>query len=212
MTTRTATSMDLAILIFCDYITSITRRRAVKRKANISQVNEPYITVQLSGFTPVAHDVSENVWAEDKPEPTPILDENGNNIAPANTDDEIIRGLNIIEFTVEALGGHAANSLARLQASFESSQFIFGLEAYGFGLSEKGQAVNTTALLLEGEMEERWEIKPSFYFHASEKFEAIWFNKELIRILIENYDYDETFEGNQNPFNCEGGICESYKP
>jgi hypothetical protein len=204
--------MDLATLIFCDYVTSITRRHSMKRKENLPQLNQPYITVQLSGFTPVAHDVSDNVWAEDKPTPDPILDEEGNDIAPANTDDEIIRGLNIIEFTVEALGGHAANALARLQASFESAQFIFGLEAYGFGLSEKGQATNTTALLLEGEMEERWEIKTSFYFCASEKFEAVWFNKELIRILIENYDYDKSFEGSENPLNCIGGICESYQP
>lgn len=205
--------MDLATLIFCDYIHSITGRETFVRKANLPQLTEPFVTVQMTGFTPVVHDVAEDVWAEDKPVPEQVLDEDGNDITPLNTNDEIIRGLSLVEFNVEAIGGQAANCLMRLLSSFDSQQFTFGMDAYGFGLSEKGSITNTTALLLEGRMESRWEVKCSFYFQASQTFENLFFDEMKITLLVKKYGAETLatyeFQGEENPL-PQGDICESY--
>jgi hypothetical protein len=205
--------MDLATLIFCDYIHSIVNRETQIKKANMPQLNEPYIAVQLTGFTPVVHDIAEDVWAESKPTPDQVLDEEGNDITPVNTDDEIVRGLSIVEFNVEAIGGQAANCLLRLLSSFESEQFTFGMDAYGFGLSEKGSIVNTSSLLLEARVEQRYEVKCSFYFNASQTFVNLFFDEMKITLLVKKYGAGTLatyeFQGEENP-QPQGDICESY--
>ena len=181
------TVYDFATVKFCDYITAITGKPVVLEKSNTPQLDEPYLSVILSDVNLLPHDIVDM---------TEVIDPETEVV----TTNEVPRGLGILNFTVIGYGGDPISDLAKVQKSFETSAFIFGLEVYGFGLSDKGVIINTTAPLIDARFESRAELKCSFYHSASETFTAEYFTTDKVTIVKETYN--ETFNGEEPP----GGI------
>lgn len=178
------TVYDFATVKFCDYIKEIVGKPVVIEKSNTPQLDEPYLSVLLSDVNLLPHDIVSMV--EETDEETEVT-----------TTIESPRGLGLLNFTVIGYGGDPMSDLARVQKSFETSAFIFGLEIYGFGLSDKGTIINTTAPLIDARFENRAELKCSFYHSASETFDAEYFTTDKITIVKETYS--ETFNGEEEP-------------
>ena len=154
---KTFTKYDLANKIFADYVESVTGRPTILRRTDTPQPTEPYCSIITMDFSAVPHDVV-------------TFDGTG------TTATETVRGLGVLTYVVEALGGDARSCLSHLQASFETGKFFFDLGIYGFGLSDKGTINNTSAPFIDAKFEERQELKCSFYHVQSEVFESDYFD------------------------------------
>lgn len=182
---ETYSPYELCTVIFTDYIVNVLSIPATLEKSNTPQLTEPYFTVFLSDLEKLVHDVV-------------IFDK--------DLDIETVRGLGLLRFTVIRYGGdNVISDLAKLQDSFETTKFVFEMEQYGFGLSDKGNIINTTAPLIDARFENRAELKCSFYHSASSAFAAGYFNKEVI--TIERGTYSESWNG-EDPLNPPQPVCQ----
>lgn len=152
------TKYDLANKYFADYVEAITGRSTILRRADTPQPNKPYCSIITMDYTAVAND---------------IVTFAGTSTGATET----VRGLGLLTYVVEALGGDARSTLANLQASFQTIKFFYGMGIYGFGLSDKGTINNTSAPFIDAKFEERQELKCSFYHVQSEVFDADYFNR-----------------------------------
>lgn len=175
---------DFATVLFCDYIVSVLSKPVTIEGSNTPQYTVPYFTVDLIEFEGVEHD---------------IVDFDKDN------DKEIVRGLGLLRFRVEGQGGNPMSDLAKLQSSFWTTKFVFEMEQYGFGLSDKGIVIDTKAPLIDARWEERAELKCSFYHSASESFDAEYFNKEEITIV--RGPWSETWDG-EDPLTTPAAVCQ----
>lgn len=182
---ETYSPYELCKVIFGDYITSILNKPYTLERSNTPQLTEPYFTVFLSDLEKLVHDVV-------------VFDK--------DLDIETVRGLGLLRFTVIGYGGNSVMSdLAKLQDSFETTKFVFEMEQYGFGLSDKGNVIDTTAPLIDARFENRAELKCSFYHSASSAFDAGYFDKEVI--TIERGSYSESWNG-EEPLNPPQPVCQ----
>lgn len=177
---------ELATCIFCDYIHSVLGKPVIIYKSNTPQLSEPYFSVYIEEDAQLPHDLV-----------------TFNKI----TGLEEVRGLGLLSFVIQGYGDRPMSDLVKLQQSYETSMFTFGLEAYGFGLSEKGRVADTTAPLIDSRFEARAELKNVFYHCTSNKFQATWFDKMKVSVMARDYIYE--FNGEEPPTK-QGEICENY--
>lgn len=177
---------DLVTCIFCDYIVGVLGKPAIILKSNTPQLSVPYFSVFLEEDNQLPHDVVTFNAVENK---------------------EVVRGLGILRFVVQGYGDQPMSDLKKLQQSYETSKFTFGMEAFGLGLSEKGTILNTTAPFIDARFENRAELKCSFYHVASTSFDAEWFDKMKVTVKMKKYMYQ--FDGEKPPIK-PGAICENH--